>query len=127
MPAEEEWPDAKEIKAARRAEEEAKTPIPERCWALRNVAGAAAEWDAMGQFGVAAGHPQRCWPCIGCMHLLANNAACIVSCCLPGTLSMGGPGERARARQLLEQAVQLKQQFAGAPDHPGVLPAWGAG
>ncbi|PRW44890.1 apoptotic chromatin condensation inducer in the nucleus-like isoform X1 [Chlorella sorokiniana] len=74
---EEEWPDAKEIKAARRAEEEAKTPIPERCWALRNVAG---------------------------------------------TLSMGGPGERARARQLLEQAVQLKQQFAGAPDHPGVLP-----
>lgn len=32
---------------------------------------------------------------------------------------MGGPGERARARQLLEQAVLLKQQFAGAPDHPG--------
>ena len=35
----EEWPDTAEIKAARRAEEEAKTPIPERCWALRNVAG----------------------------------------------------------------------------------------
>jgi hypothetical protein len=33
---------------------------------------------------------------------------------------MGGPGERARARQLLEQAVLLKQQFAGAPDHPGM-------
>ncbi|PSC67518.1 hypothetical protein C2E20_8825 isoform B [Micractinium conductrix] len=73
----EEWPDTAEIKAARRAEEEAKTPIPERCWALRNVAG---------------------------------------------TLSMGGAGERARARKLLEQAVLLKQQFAGAPDHPGVLP-----
>jgi hypothetical protein len=34
---------------------------------------------------------------------------------------MGGPGERARARQLLEQAVLLKQQYAGAPDHPGAL------
>ena len=32
---------------------------------------------------------------------------------------MGGPGERARARQLLEQAVLLKQQYAGAPGHPG--------
>ncbi|KAL4448648.1 hypothetical protein ABPG75_005867 [Micractinium tetrahymenae] len=74
---EEEWPDAAEIKAARRAEQDAKTPVPERCWALRNVAG---------------------------------------------TMSMGGPGERARARQLLEQAVLLKQQFAGAPNHPSVLP-----
>lgn len=36
---EEEWPDAAEIKAARRAEQDAKTPVPERCWALRNVAG----------------------------------------------------------------------------------------
>lgn len=33
---------------------------------------------------------------------------------------MGGPGERARARQLLEQGVLLKQGFAGAKDHPGV-------
>lgn len=74
---EEEWPDAEEIRAARFAENESRTPIAERVWALRNVAG---------------------------------------------TLAMGGPGERARARQLLEQAVQLKQQFAGAPDHPAVLP-----
>ncbi|KAI3436380.1 hypothetical protein D9Q98_002434 [Chlorella vulgaris] len=73
----EEWPDAAETKAARLAEREAKTPVPERCWALRNVAG---------------------------------------------QLSMGGPGERARARSLLEQAVLLKQQYAGAADHPGVLP-----
>ena len=74
---EEEWPDAQEIRAARVAEREAKTPLAERVWALRNVAG---------------------------------------------TLGIGGPGERARARQLLEQAVQLKQQAAGAADHPSVLP-----
>ena len=74
---EEEWPDAEEIRAARMADKEAKTPIAERVWALRNVAG---------------------------------------------TLALGGPGERARARQLLEQAVQVKQQYAGAPDHPCILP-----
>lgn len=74
---EEEWPDAQEIRAARMAEKESKTPMAERVWALRNVAG---------------------------------------------TLAMGGPGEREKARQLLEQAVVLKQQFAGRADHPGVLP-----
>jgi len=74
---EEEWPDAEEIRAARMADKEAKTPIAERVWALRNVAG---------------------------------------------TLALGGPGERARARQLLEQAVQVKQQYAGAPDHPCIFP-----
>ena len=74
---EEEWPDAEEIRAARIVDSDAKTPIAERVWALRNVAG---------------------------------------------TLAMGGPGERGRARQLLEQAVKVKQQFSGAPDHPGVLP-----
>ena len=72
-----EWPDEADMKAARAADRDAKTPVPERCWALRNVAGA---------------------------------------------LAMGGPGERARARELLEQAVLLKQRFAGAPDHPGALP-----
>ena len=72
-----EWPDEAHKKAARAADRDAKTPVPERCWALRNVAGA---------------------------------------------LAMGGPGERTRARELLEQAVLLKQRFAGAPDHPGVLP-----
>jgi hypothetical protein len=71
---EEEWPDETEMRAARMADREAKTPIPERVWALKNVAG---------------------------------------------TLAMGGLGERARARKLLEQAVLLKQQFAGAADHPG--------
>lgn len=74
---EEEWPDANELKKARMADKEAKTPIPERVWALRNVAG---------------------------------------------TLAMGGPTEKGQARRLLEQAVLLKQQFANAPDHPGVLP-----
>lgn len=56
-----------------------------------------------------------------CKELLTTVMRC--SCAwsvAAGTLSMGGPGERARARQLLEQAVLLKQQFAGAPDHPGV-------
>lgn len=73
---EEEWPDETEMRAARMADKEAKTPIPERVWALRNVAG---------------------------------------------TLAMGGPGERAKARKFLEQAVKLKQKFAGAPDHPGLF------
>lgn len=74
---EEEWPDEAEMRKARAEDREAKTPIPERAWALRNVAG---------------------------------------------TLALGGPGERGRARQLLERAVLLKQGFAGAADHPAVLP-----
>ena len=74
---EEEWPDEAEMRKARAEDREAKTPVPERAWALRNVAG---------------------------------------------TLALGGPGERGRARQLLERAVLLKQGFAGAADHPAVLP-----
>lgn len=74
---EEAWPTAEEIRAAQFEEKEAKTPVAERVWALRNVAG---------------------------------------------TLALGAPGELARARQLLEQAVKLKQQYADAPDHPVVLP-----
>eukprot|EP00873_Tetraselmis_striata_P000543 jgi/Tetstr1/420807/TSEL_011883.t1 len=35
----EEWPDREELAAARMEEIEANTPVPERCWALRNVAG----------------------------------------------------------------------------------------
>ena len=35
---EEEWPDQAETAAARLAEREAATPVPERVWALRNVA-----------------------------------------------------------------------------------------
>ena len=119
-PAEEEWPDAKEIKAARRAEEEAKTPVPERCWALRNVAGAAGA----GRLGLAVGRNrdvvllwQTCKTGVWFTRLAAAFAPCHPP--LAGTLSMGGPGERARARQLLEQAVLLKQGFAGAKDHPG--------
>lgn len=75
---EEEWPDVEEIKAARLADAQAKTPVPERVWALRNVARTLA---------------------------LSSD-----------------PAERGRARRLLEQAVLLKQQWAGAPDHPCVLP-----
>lgn len=50
------------------------TPVPERAWALRNVAA---------------------------------------------TLSLGGAGERARARTLLEKAVTLKEQWLDDPEHPG--------
>ena len=50
------------------------TPVPERAWALRNVAS---------------------------------------------TLALGGPGERARARSLLEKAVNLKEQWLDDGQHPG--------
>lgn len=69
-----EWPDRSELAAARQAEIEATTPIPERVWALKNVGS---------------------------------------------TLAMGGPGERARARHLLERAVDLKREFVGSRKHPG--------
>lgn len=36
------------------------------------------------------------------------------------TLSMGGPGEQARARQMLEKAVTLKQEWLADPRHPGM-------
>lgn len=39
---EEEWPDASELAAERAAAREAATPVPERVWALRNVAATAA-------------------------------------------------------------------------------------
>ena len=74
---EEEWPDAGEIRAARVADKEAKTPLAEKLWAMRNVAG---------------------------------------------TLAMGGAKEKSRARKLLEEAVLLKQEAAGAADHPSLLP-----
>lgn len=134
--AEEEWPDAAEIKAARRAEQDAKTPVPERCWALRNVAG----W----QGGHAALLVCRvfysaflCWTpsgrgihhlgkqCDSALSFQAHTCHAIIPLpIMTGTLSMGGAGERARARQLLEQAVLLKQQFAGAADHPGARMSW---
>lgn len=139
----EEWPDTAEIKAARRAEEEAKTPIPERCWALRNVAGGCtsegAGCDSAGgergrlseEAGMQGGgggalHKRCATACLpACLPALPQpqcrlTGAALLAALLPaGTLSMGGAGERARARKLLEQAVLLKQQFAGAPDHPG--------
>ncbi len=71
---EEEWPDEDEVKAARMAVREEATPVPERAWALRNVAS---------------------------------------------TLALGGPGERARARSLLEKAVTLKEQWLDDDQHPG--------
>ena len=74
---EEEWPDEEEIRKARAEDREAKTPVAERIWALKNVAG---------------------------------------------TLSMGSKGELSRARQLLEQAVLLKQQVCGEADHAAVFP-----
>ena len=74
---EEEWPDEEEMRMARAKEREAKTPVTERIWALRNVAS---------------------------------------------SLAIGNPGEVARARQLLEQAVLLKQDMCEAKDHPAVFP-----
>ncbi len=73
---EEEWPDEDEVRAARMAVREEATPVPERAWALRNVAS---------------------------------------------TLALGGPGERARARSLLEKAVSLKEQWLDDKEHPGVV------
>jgi hypothetical protein len=74
---EEEWPDEEELRKARAKEREAKTPVTERIWALKNVAS---------------------------------------------SLSIGGPGEVSRARQLLEQAVLLKQDMCELKDHPAVFP-----
>ncbi len=75
MALEEEWPDSSDIAAERAAQREAATPLPERVWALRNVAA---------------------------------------------TLALGGPGELSRARQLLEKALQLKEESVdGATEHPG--------
>ena len=71
---EEEWPDEDEVRAARMQVREEATPVPERAWALRNVAA---------------------------------------------TLSLGGAGERARARTLLEKAVTLKEQWLNDAEHPG--------
>lgn len=71
---EEEWPDEDEVRAARMQVREEATPVPERAWALRNVAA---------------------------------------------TLSLGGAGERARARTLLEKAVTLKEQWLNDVEHPG--------
>ncbi len=77
MALEEDWPDSSDIAAERAAQREAATPLPERVWAMRNVAA---------------------------------------------TLALGGPGELSRARQLLEKALQLKQESVdGATEHPGGL------
>lgn len=37
------------------------------------------------------------------------------------TLALGGPGERARARQMLEKAALLKADWAGSQRHPSML------
>ena len=74
---EEEWPDEEELRRERAKEREAKTPVTERIWALRNVAS---------------------------------------------SLAIGNAGEVSRARQLLEQAVLLKQDMCEAKDHPAVFP-----
>ena len=42
MALEEEWPDSSDITAERAAQREAATPLPERVWALRNVAATLA-------------------------------------------------------------------------------------
>ena len=74
---EQEWPDEEELRRERAKDREAKTPVTERIWALRNVAS---------------------------------------------SLAIGNAGEVSRARQLLEQAVLLKQDMCEAKDHPAVFP-----
>jgi hypothetical protein len=69
----EEWPDASELAADRAAARDAATPVPERVWALRNVAATAA---------------------------------------------MSGAGGVARAVQLLDKALALKQEWVGSAEHP---------
>jgi hypothetical protein len=49
---------------------------------------------------------------------------CHSVCDHPGagaTLALGGPGERARARQMLEKAALLKAEWVGGRRHPGML------
>jgi hypothetical protein len=71
-----EWPDASELAADRAAARDAATPVPERVWALRNVAATAA---------------------------------------------MSGAGGVARAVQLLDKALALKQEWVGSAEHPSKL------
>ena len=47
--AEEEFPDEAELRRMRRKQVEAKTPIPERVWALRNSSNSLAQSGALGQ------------------------------------------------------------------------------
>lgn len=44
----EEFPDEAELRRLRREEVEAKTPVPERVWALRNSAYALAQTGSQG-------------------------------------------------------------------------------
>lgn len=39
------------------------------------------------------------------------------------TLALGGPGERARARRMLEKAAMLKADWAGSQRHPSAHPS----
>ena len=50
---EEEWPDRAETAAARLAEREAATPVPERVWALRNVASTLVSGSLKQQFAAS--------------------------------------------------------------------------
>ena len=103
-----------ELTSARLADQASKTPIPERVWALRNVAG--AHMLRVMRFGV--GHTCLEEQVVRASHN-ASSACQLSVLCGTGTLAMGGPNERGRARKLLEQAVLLKGQYAGRPDHPG--------
>lgn len=70
------WPDAKEQTEARVRERESQIPVPERTWALRNVAY---------------------------------------------SLTLGGPSELARAREMYELSLSLLEGFYARPAHPGLL------
>ena len=56
---EEEWPDQAETAAARLAEREAATPVPERVWALRNVASTLVRPRAGLRYPLKAPHIKR--------------------------------------------------------------------
>lgn len=76
---EEQWPDRRQIAAELIKEREEKTPIPERVWAMRNVAKT----------------------------LLISSST--------------SESALTKAKNLMEDAIQLQREHFNAPDHPGLL------
>ena len=144
----EEWPDEAELRAARAAEREATTPVPERCWALRNVAstlalgGASERGQARHMLekavllkqraAGAADHPSVLPELAPLAKLLAGEAGWEEDAAGAATLALrvyGGvadayaaAGDAASAVALLEAAVRRHEKAAGVR-HPAVAAA----
>lgn len=76
---EEQWPDRRQIAAELIKEREEKTPVPERVWAMRNVAKT----------------------------LLISSST--------------SESALTKAKNLIEDAIQLQREHFSTPDHPGLL------